>query len=162
MPKILFEAIILLITLSLIIYFSINDLSLKDLFAQLLIYSVVVYRLLPSITGIARHEQKIKYALPAADVIKDFLEDKEHSLIQQKEDDKFSFQNILRLKNVKFSYNEKIIFENLNIEINKKEKICIVGKNGSGKSTLIKIIAGLIDPDRGSVFIDNVELKKFE
>ena len=60
MPKILFEAIIILITFSLIIYFSINNLPLKDLFAQILIYSVAVFRLLPSITGLARHEQKIK------------------------------------------------------------------------------------------------------
>ena len=58
MPKILFELIIILIVLFLVIYFSLNGLPLKDLFAQILIYSVAVYRLFPSVTGIARHEQK--------------------------------------------------------------------------------------------------------
>ncbi len=159
MPKILFEAIIILITLSLIIYFSINNLPLKDLFAQILIYSVAVFRLLPSITGLARHEQKIKYAQPAANIIKNFLEDETYSQKLVESDKNFNFQSILKLENVKFTYDKKIIFEKLNLKFNKKDKVCIIGKNGSGKSTLIKIIAGLVDPEEGAVYIDKFNLK---
>lgn len=159
MPKILFELIIILITLSLIIYFSLNNLSLKDLFAQILIYSVVVYRLLPSVTGIARHEQKIKYAEPAAKVIQSFLEDEQYSQRLENFDKNFNFQNSIKLKKVKFSFDKKIIFRDLNLVFNKKDKVCIIGKNGSGKSTLIKIIAGLIDPDEGNVYVDSYKVK---
>ena len=69
MPKIFFEALILLVTLSFIIFFSFNGMPLNELFAKILIYAVVVFRLLPSITGMARFEQKIRFALPAVDTI---------------------------------------------------------------------------------------------
>ena len=42
-----------------------------------------------------------------------------------------------------------MIFENLNLEFNKKDKVCIIGKNGSEKSTLIKIISGLLKIEKG-------------
>jgi ABC-type bacteriocin/lantibiotic exporter with double-glycine peptidase domain len=158
MPKILFELIIILITLSFILYFSLNNLSLKDLFVQILIYSVVFYRLLPSVTSISRHEQKIKYAQPAAKVIKSFLEDEQYSQNLKNFDKNFSFQKSIKLQNIKFTFDKKVIFENLNLEFNKKDKICIIGKNGSGKSTLIKIIAGLIDPDAGEVYVDDYKI----
>jgi ABC-type multidrug transport system fused ATPase/permease subunit len=159
MPKILFELIIILITLSLVIYFSLNNLPLQDLFAQILIYSVAVYRLLPSVTGIARHEQKIKYAQPAAKVIKNFLEDDKYSQHLLNLDKDFNFQKSIKLQNIKFAFDKKVIFENLNLELNKKDKVCIIGKNGSGKSTLIKIIAGLIDPEEGVVYVDKYKIK---
>ena len=49
MPKILFELYNNINCLFLVIYFSLNGLPLKDLFAQILIYSVAVYRLLPQL-----------------------------------------------------------------------------------------------------------------
>lgn len=57
------------------------------------------------------------------------------------------------LSNVDFSYrnsNEKIL-SNLNLTINKNEKVAIVGVNGAGKSTLIKLILGLYSPSKGSI-----------
>lgn len=158
-PKILFELIIILIVLFLVVYFSLNELSLNNLFAQILIYSVAVYRLLPSVTGIARHEQKIKYAQPSAKVIKNFLEDNKHSQNFRDFDKNFNFKNLIKLQNIKFTFNKRVIFENLNLEFNKKDKVCIMGKNGSGKSTLIKIISGLLNPEKGEVYIDNYRLK---
>tara|TARA_Y100000591_G_C21815941_1_gene690717 strand:+ start:74 stop:1759 length:1686 start_codon:yes stop_codon:yes gene_type:complete len=160
MPKILFEFLIILITFSFIAFFSFNNLSLKDLFAQILIYSVAVYRLLPSVTGIARHEQKIKYATPAANTIKNFLDNKEYDYIIGLEDQNFSFKKFIKLENIGFGYGDKLILNKLNLIIKRNEKICILGKNGSGKSTLIKLIAGLIEPDQGRILVDDKDLNK--
>ena len=41
---------------------------------------------------------------------------------------------------------------NINLEINKSDKIGILGETGSGKTTLINIISGLINPTEGSIF----------
>lgn len=49
----------------------------------------------------------------------------------------------LNIKNVNKSYNDKIIFENFNIDFNKDEVNIIMGKSGCGKSTLLNIISGV-------------------
>src|SRR5690554_6128341 len=43
------------------------------------------------------------------------------------------------------------IFTNLSFEINEKERIAIVGRNGSGKTTLFQLLAGLEEPDAGTI-----------
>lgn len=60
---------------------------------------------------------------------------------------------IYTLKNVDLSFGDRTLFSNVEIYINKGDKISLVGRNGSGKSTLLKLIAGIIEPDNGEVFI---------
>ncbi|KAA3438618.1 ABC-F family ATP-binding cassette domain-containing protein [Rufibacter hautae] len=51
-------------------------------------------------------------------------------------------RNILRLENVAKSYGEKLIFKNTHVNIERGDKIALIGANGKGKSTLMRIIAG--------------------
>ena len=51
----------------------------------------------------------------------------------------------IKINNVSFGYNGEYLFENLNFEVNTKDKIAIIGKNGSGKTTLLKILTGEIE-----------------
>ena len=48
-------------------------------------------------------------------------------------------------------YGKKLVFDNLNLEINRGDKVAVVGMNGAGKSTLVKILAGLIKPSHGKI-----------
>ncbi len=50
-------------------------------------------------------------------------------------------------------YGAELIFENLNFQVARGDKVALVGVNGAGKSTLLKIIAGLESPDGGQVAI---------
>ncbi len=60
---------------------------------------------------------------------------------------------VFALKNVSLAFGENRLFTNIEINITKGSKICLIGRNGSGKSTLLKIIAGIIEPDEGEIFI---------
>lgn len=58
-------------------------------------------------------------------------------------------ENISKEFKVKNGVN--VVLQNVNLSIFKGEKIGIIGKNGSGKSTLIRILAGIIPPDEGTI-----------
>lgn len=68
---------------------------------------------------------------------------------------------MINIENLSYMYNKKdIILKDINLKIKDGEIICIIGKNGSGKSTLLKLIAGIIKPSLGNVFIDNINILK--
>ena len=63
---------------------------------------------------------------------------------------------LLEIKNLKHSFeNDKIVFENLNLEISSGEIISILGPSGCGKTTLLRIIAGLERQTAGVIKINN-------
>ena len=65
---------------------------------------------------------------------------------------------ILTLKNISFSYRDKVIFDNYNFVMKKEEIIAIIGPSGCGKSTLLKIINGLETEYSGDVLLDGVNV----
>jgi len=64
----------------------------------------------------------------------------------------FQPQFPMRVNNLTFGYSpERILIKGLDLEIKKEDRICVVGKNGKGKSTLLKLLAGELKPNEGSV-----------
>ena len=59
--------------------------------------------------------------------------------------------NLLTLEHIKKSYTDRILFSEVSLGINEEDKIGLIGINGTGKSTLLKIIAGLEQPDEGTL-----------
>ena len=59
--------------------------------------------------------------------------------------------NLLTIEHLTKSYTERLLFDDTSFSINEGEKIGLIGINGAGKSTLLKIVAGLEEPDDGSV-----------
>ena len=60
----------------------------------------------------------------------------------------------LKIENFHLSYGEQIIFDNVNLQLDAGERLCIVGRNGAGKSTMLKCLEGKVQPDSGSRWID--------
>jgi ATP-binding cassette subfamily F protein uup len=60
---------------------------------------------------------------------------------------------VLYLKDICLSLGKDELFADLNLQLYKNDRVCLVGKNGSGKSTLLKIIAGLVEATDGKIFI---------
>jgi len=71
---------------------------------------------------------------------------------------------ILEIKNLSHSYGEtNQIIQNINLEIEKLDRVAILGPSGCGKSTLLRLIAGLEKPNLGQIIIDEtvVSTEKF-
>lgn len=68
----------------------------------------------------------------------------------------------LTISDLSFKYNnEEYILKNFNLKINAGEKIVITGASGCGKTTLLKILMGLLKPNDGEIFIDDVAMSQF-
>ena len=61
--------------------------------------------------------------------------------------------NILKINNLNKTFGGNVLFDNISLEINKDEKVALIGKNGVGKTTLVKMILNEITPDSGEIFI---------
>lgn len=59
--------------------------------------------------------------------------------------------NLIELRNISYSIEEKQILRNINLKISKDDFIGVIGPNGGGKTTLIKVLLGLIQADSGDV-----------
>ena len=51
--------------------------------------------------------------------------------------------NLIKIKNLNFSYYDNLILKNISLEAFENEKILLIGPNGAGKSTLIRILSGV-------------------
>ena len=60
---------------------------------------------------------------------------------------------ILTLTDITLSFGGNPVFDGLGMTVQESDRVCLVGRNGSGKSTLMKVIAGLIEPDQGNIFL---------
>lgn len=72
---------------------------------------------------------------------------------------------MLQIKNLSKSFSNtygqpNVIFQNLNLTINKGEFVSIIGSNGTGKSTLLNIVSGLIKESQGDILLEDTNLTK--
>ncbi|CAL4991849.1 unnamed protein product [Urochloa decumbens] len=64
-----------------------------------------------------------------------------------------SGRTVLAIKNLQFGFEDKTLFNNANLIVERGEKIAIIGPNGCGKSTLLKLILGMEKPQGGEVLL---------
>lgn len=73
-------------------------------------------------------------------------------------------ENIVTFQNVNVSYNQvtskpNVIFDKLDLNIKRGEKVALIGSNGAGKTTLMKILLGLVPVNDGKIFLKNKSIK---
>lgn len=61
---------------------------------------------------------------------------------------------MLRIENLSFSYENKKIFDRFSLELQKGERLAVMGESGSGKTTLLRLLSGLVAPQSGRIESD--------
>lgn len=81
----------------------------------------------------------------------------------QAEPRRVEFKGKIELRDIRFRYspNEPLILDGVNLVIEPGEHVAIIGPSGGGKSTLVKIMLGLLEPESGEVLVDDIPLKQF-
>jgi len=138
--------------------------DISEVFPVLAIYAVAGLKLLPSFQQIYAHLAQIKGNVSAFESIKSDLLNSRLEVYDKTEisvsKSEVKFENEISLSNINFTYpgKKRSALECVNIKIKRNQVVGFVGASGSGKSTLIDLILGLIEPENGGVFVDNVEI----
>ena len=64
----------------------------------------------------------------------------------------------LEVRNVSKQFDGKHVLQDVSIELNKGELVCLLGVSGSGKTTLFNVISGLLSPEKGEVLLDGKDI----
>ena len=67
-------------------------------------------------------------------------------------------KKIIEIKNVSKSFGDKVVLKDINLYINQGEFLTLLGPSGCGKTTLLRMIAGFLQPDEGSILLDGKDL----
>jgi len=89
----------------------------------------------------------------------EFLDSKEDTRLLQG-DTVSQLKGNISFSQIGFCYGEREIFSDFSLNIESGKTIAFVGESGSGKSTAVKLLAGLLKPDKGTVSVDNFDLSK--
>ena len=68
---------------------------------------------------------------------------------------------LIKLNKISFSFGKRQVLEDINFTVNQGEILGLLGPNGAGKSTIFNLIIGLLRPDYGNIFFDNVDATKY-
>lgn len=72
-----------------------------------------------------------------------------------------SSEMVLRTENLVKKYGKRTVVNHVNIEVRQGEIVGLLGPNGAGKTTTFYMTVGLIQPNEGRIFLDNIDLTKF-
>ena len=73
-----------------------------------------------------------------------------------------SKQSLLRAENVNKSFGAVVAANNININIDKGEKVSLIGSNGAGKTTFMNMVTGYLKPDTGHIYLKNEEITQLD
>lgn len=157
-PRLFLEALGFSLIAIIVIYLVLKYHSdIKGVLPILSMFVLGLYRLMPSVNRIYSSYNQILFYLKS-------LEITHNDLIYEPEnlgDEKIEFNKNIKLEHVSFEYEEgKEILKDINLLINKGEKIGIVGESGSGKSTLVDLLIGLYKPKSGKILVDDKEISE--
>ena len=161
-----YEVITLFGFCALVFYLFSQNYSNKEILTIIGIFAIAAFRLLPLFSRLLLGLQELKYYFPSINhLYAEFYElnNNIQSINSSNQFKNLQIKNNFEIKNINFSYDKKKkVLNDLNLNINKFDKIGIFGKSGSGKSTFVDMVFGLITPDNGSIYIDNKKLNNHE
>jgi ABC-type multidrug transport system fused ATPase/permease subunit len=161
LPKYLLETVVLGVMISVIIFMKKSGMNIEDFLPMLTLYAFGAYRLLPTLQKVFRAVAGIRYNFPIVEnLYKNFSGLPDGIALMDNTVSRMNFSREILLKDIVFSYpnTDKEIIENQTLKIKANTSIALVGTTGCGKTTLADIILGLLEPQQGKIFVDDIEI----
>lgn len=134
--------------------------------AQISVFAVAAFRLMPSAGKVNAYTNSIMYGKPSLDLIYNDLKSIEGCQIAdftgEKADMKMDIKDEITIKNLSFRYPDADadVLKDVNISIHKGETVALIGSSGAGKTTLADLILGLHTPTAGDILVDGINIRE--
>jgi ABC-type multidrug transport system fused ATPase/permease subunit len=161
LPKYLIETFAISGIVGVIIIMIHSGSGIHEFLPMLTVYAFGAYRLLPLLQKIFRALTGIRYNFPIVENLhRDFVSLPQGAGLAGDNVLGMPFQEYIRLENIVFSYpgSNKATIKNQSMIIGHNTSIAMVGPTGCGKTTMADIILGLLEPQQGSIFIDDRQI----
>lgn len=152
---VVFEGVMLYAAYRTMVSGSMNLSDLAIIFSTMSTTSRMLIDLFDAITESMKNGLYVEYT-------KNFLEYKEK--IPEDQDGFIPDEKIksIEFRDVTFSYKDELpLIKNLSFRVEENESVALVGHNGAGKTTLIKLLLRLYDPVEGAIFVNDIDIKKY-
>ncbi|MGO5209211.1 ABC transporter ATP-binding protein [Bacillota bacterium LCP21S3_D8] len=136
--------------------------ELIEFIPQLTVFAVASFRLLPSVGRINQYYTWILYEQPSIDLIYHDIKEVENVPQKNQVNAEWKLENQVKISNISFHYPnvEKDVLSDVSLSIKKGTTIAFIGTSGAGKSTLADIILGLLTPQLGKIYADDLDVLK--
>lgn len=124
------------------------------------IIAACIFRMAPALNRIQSSINVINASRPFVKSMINLYETLDWNSLETSKGIEINFENKIRLENINFAYKKEPVIKDLSLEIRKGEFVGIIGLSGAGKSTIADIIMGLLPPDNGKIYIDELEINK--
>ena len=169
-PRLLIETIAIAGMVGYMLFVMAQGTSLTSLLPQLTVLAAAAARLLPSANRINNYLTSIAYFEPFLDNVSENLQDEIHdeSISYNSEDyrnksqiEKLPVRKSIKLEGITYKYpnTDKYILDGADMEIPVGKSVGIVGTSGAGKTTIVDVLLGLLEPEKGKIFADGVDVK---
>lgn len=164
-PKYIVEAVCMTgLVLAIIIKILFGEADMIHFIPQLTVFATAAFRLLPSVGRINGYLTQMISYMPSVDLVYHDLREVETYQEEKgyEKEGTFEFSNEIHVNYVTFRYPDgaEDIVHNVDFRIPKGKTVAFIGPSGAGKTTMVDIILGLLNPTKGTIFADGMDVHK--
>lgn len=162
LPRFALEAIAFGGIVLVVLYLISQSGSIINVMPVIALYALAGYRLMPALQKIYISLTELRVVSPSLNAIYNDLTNLQ-TTSKKTNKDVLHFDRSINLKNIYYHYPNasRTALKNINLTIPARSTIGLVGATGSGKTTTVDIILSLLEPQKGSIEVDNIVINKF-
>ncbi len=126
------------------------------------LFAASAFRIMPSLSRLLSGVQNLRYGLPVLQRLPEELRVSRCSDVVSDRGNRMLFDSDLVLNSVQYQYPgaSRPVLQNMNLTIKRGMSVGFVGASGAGKSTLIDIVLGLLEPTKGQIRVDGINIQE--